>query len=748
MRGAGLLAVLCALASCGPRTRLAVTVSGDSGGLPVEVLRVALVPAGAEGEPREVTFWPDGAAFTLPVTVVIESRTLAGDDLDVVVTAASGGRDVAVGLTSIVVAAGPDNAVQVFLSPLPAACGDGYAEDAEVCDGADFAGMSCETEGFEAGALACAADCSAIDTRGCETCGDGAVTGGEECDGTALDGATCLGRGFMSGTLACAADCTFDTSACVSGPPPVPTPRRPMNGTYTGEIEVPLSRRPAFIWEPIAWGTTITYELQIATDAAFTTGTVPVMSSAPVYQPVVDLTANATPPFGTRYYWHVRACAGADCSAYAPTWWVVIGGAAQDFNGDGCTDALAGAPNDPPGGPGAGHAYAYLGERYPYLEPGADLVLAGEAAGDQYGAAVTTTADLNGDGFGDLAVGAPGNDAGGADAGRVYVYFGGYGGAWNATAEAVLGGEAAGDAFGAALAGAGDVDGDEYADLVVGAPGASRAYVFFGGPGGAFDPTADAVLDGEAAGDAFGGSVSGAGDANGDGLADVLVGAAANGAGGAGAGRAYLYLGGAGALDAVADARIGGAAGDALGAAVGGGGDANADGFADFLVGAPGTGGGAGAAYVVFGSDALPFDLVATAALAGAAAGDGFGGAVANAADVDYDGYDDLIVGAAAGDGALGDEGTATIFLGGAGTAFDALADAVLAGAAPLASFGAAVGGAGDINGDGWADVIVGAPAAGTAAAWVYFGAATGVDALEEAMLTGAAGERTGASVR
>ena len=151
--------------------------------------------------------------------------------------------------------------------------------------------------------------------------------------------------------------------------------------------------------------------------------------------------------------------------------------------------------------------------------------------------------------------------------GRAYVYYGGPGA--DAVADLTLTGEAAGDLFGYSVSGAGDVNGDGYADVIVGAysddaggSDAGRAYVYFGGPGA--DAVADLTLTGAAASDWFGWSVSGAGDVNGDGYADVIVGGHSDDAGGMDAGRAYVYFGGPGA-DAVADLTLtGAAAGDRL----------------------------------------------------------------------------------------------------------------------------------------------------------------------------------------
>ena len=190
----------------------------------------------------------------------------------------------------------------------------------------------------------------------------------------------------------------------------------------------------------------------------------------------------------------------------------------------------------------------------------------GAAASDFFGSSVGTAGDVNGDGYADVIVGANGNDAGGLNAGRAYVYYGGP--AADAVADLTLTGAAAGDFFGYSISGAGDVNGDGYADVIVGAyandaggADAGRAYVYFGGPSA--DATADLTLTGAAAGDNFGISVGTAGDVNGDGYADVIVGALLNDAGGVDAGRAYVYYGGPGP-DAAADLTLtGAAAGDA-----------------------------------------------------------------------------------------------------------------------------------------------------------------------------------------
>src|SRR5690242_14058941 len=176
------------------------------------------------------------------------------------------------------------------------------------------------------------------------------------------------------------------------------------------------------------------------------------------------------------------------------------------------------------------------------------MAVDGEASNDMLGLSVAGAGDVNGDGYADIIVGADHNDAGGTDAGRAYVVFGGPGPTrlpnW------VLTGGSGGGLFGNSVAGAGDVNGDGYADVIVGAPqagGSNRgaAYVFFGGP--AADAIPDLALSGEQANDRFGASVAGAGDVNGDGYDDVIVGAPLNDSAGSNSGRAYIFYGGPGA---------------------------------------------------------------------------------------------------------------------------------------------------------------------------------------------------------
>ena len=394
-------------------------------------------------------------------------------------------------------------------------------------------------------------------------------------------------------------------------------------------------------------------------------------------------------------------------------------GTAGDVNGDGYDDVIVGAPYNDSGGANAGRAYVYFGGPGADVIP--DLTLTGAAANDYFGYSVGTAGDVNGDRYADVIVGAPYNDSGGVNAGRAYVFFGGPGA--DATPDLTLTGAAAGDYFGCSVGTAGDVNEDRYADVIVGAFGndaggsdAGRAYVYYGGPGA--NTTPDLTFTG-AEFDNFGYAVGTAGDLNGDGYADVIVGAPFNGAGAIDAGRAYVYFGGP-AADATPDLTfVGVEASGLLGYSVGTAGDVDGDGYSDVIVGVSyydAGGSQPGRANVYYGGPGA--DASADLTLTGAEAGDNFGTSVGTAGDVNGDGYADLVVGAPYYD--AGGPNTARrtyVYYGGPGA--DATPDLTFSSATAWDMFGYSVGTAGDVNGDGYDDIVVGAyhDAAGGAAA-------------------------------
>jgi VCBS repeat-containing protein len=438
----------------------------------------------------------------------------------------------------------------------------------------------------------------------------------------------------------------------------------------------------------------------------------------------------------------------------------------RDINGDGVSDFAYGSPfADPSGRSNAGSVTVVFGG------VGGGFTIIGAATNDNAGEAIAFLPDMNGDGLAEILVGAEGHDAAGSSSGAAYVVWGKANGATVDLAQVALGnggfritGAVASDGAGLALDHAGDVNGDGIADVIVGArladangSNAGSAYVVFGKADGAGVSlgalgSGGFEIRGAIAGDQAGGAVSAAGDVNGDGYADILVGVRFDDTGGTNTGAAYVVYGGPsvgtvelGALGAGGLRIIGEAAADNAGWAVSALGDLNGDGLADMLVGsrnADPDGSASGAAYVVYGraggGDIRLSDVaqgIGGFRVAGEGAGDWAGGFVSVAPDMNGDGLAELLIGALGDDDGGSNAGAAYVVFGSAGgfnisldSAAAALGGFKLFGEAAADAAGTAIAYAGDLNGDGLGDILVGAPGVdilsgnGAGAVYVIYG--------------------------
>jgi Ca2+-binding RTX toxin-like protein len=443
---------------------------------------------------------------------------------------------------------------------------------------------------------------------------------------------------------------------------------------------------------------------------------------------------------------------------------------AGDINGDGIDDLIVGAPRAEPNNPySAGQSYVVFGSRSGFsanfnlsrLDGSNGFSINGIVESDFSGFSVSSAGDINGDGIDDLVIGAPYADPNIGGSGQSYVVFGSRSGfsasfnlsRLNGSNGFRINGISKYDSSGFSVSSAGDINGDGLDDLIIGAPDADpngrysgQSYVVFGSRSGfnaslnlsSLNGNNGFSINGISDYDRSGGSVSSAGDINGDGLDDLIIGTFSADPNGYDSGQSYVVFGSRSgfsaslnlsSLDGSNGFSINGIAEfDYSGRSVSGAGDINGDGLDDLIIGAPGASPNdpySGQSYVVFGSRSgfsASFNLSSLNgsngfSINGITDRDRSGLSVSRAGDINGDGIDDLIIGAYGADPNGSYSGQSYVVFGsrsGFSASFNLSSlngsnGFILNGISEYDFSGFSVSSAGDINGDGIDDVIIGA---------------------------------------
>lgn len=576
---------------------------------------------------------------------------------------------------------------------------------------------SCESEGIQI----CADDTSPA------TCGTRCAPCPAPTNGHAL-----CDRGSCD--FACDSGYEREGSNCVISPP---RPRSPLSTSIVG------SRQPRLTWEQSVALSGV--RIFVCSDRAC-------VSPAAAWN-VDDSTGSSVAPVSLTpgwYYWRMFArVGGATTMIESPTWQFYVPvlasaevptslGSVADFNGDGLAETLVGSFGS---ASTFGQVKVYDGVAGSVPSTTASITFDGLYALGRLGTTVSSAGDVDGDGYADALFGAPyfaGNS------GYVLLFYGSATGL-ETSSPVELNGFGGEGYFGSALDDAGDVDGDGYADFIVGANGVGNgaAFIYAGGPRGEAMRQLGQFIGGPAV-SRYASAVAGLGDVDGDGYADVAV-TSPNGTGSSGF--VDIFLGGPGfATRAPIRLLNPGVGGSSFGMAVATIGDQNADGRPEIAIGAPQDVGG-GKVYV-YGwgppGSAAPSTPSATIH-SPSGAGGAFGSAIAAMIDLDGNGYRDFVVGAP-----MVSSGRGRIHVyAGSVAGIPTTSTQQVTGGDAAGRFGAALGGWGDRTGDGLSDLCVAAPYNGSmrGAAALYLGTAGGLSGFMWTVDGATSGDYLGYSV-
>jgi len=354
-----------------------------------------------------------------------------------------------------------------------------------------------------------------------------------------------------------------------------------------------------------------------------------------------------------------------------------------------------------------------------------DWGVVGNDEDGKFGYSVTSAGDVNGDGYDDVFIGSPYYNFGQSEEGAAFLYLS-KGDKLSFTSTWHIEGDQDRAHLGISVSYAGDVDNDGYEDVIVGVPDydngledQGRVYVFYGSSVGLTD-TLKTTIDGDIAAGHFGEVVGYAGDVNGDGYDDVIVGNPSNGNG-----KVFVFYGSITGTHTIADWTAENSSVTNFGISVDTAGDVNGDGYDDVIIGGSEPSGSGGGIVVVYHGSASGLSSTADWTITGPDTAAEYGHSVSTAGDVNGDGYDDVVVGAPF----YGSEAGRVFAYYGSSGGLSTTTSWVMDSPKNGAGFGYSVNNAGDLNGDGYDEVIIGAPYYNDdGRTYVYKGTSEGLD--------------------